>query len=49
MELLVFLQNLSMGIPRTGDNSNIGIFAGLGAVSLFGIVAIIIAKKKDDE
>lgn len=39
-------------IPQTGDNSNLGFWIGLGAVSLGDLVSVIIVsikRKKDDE
>lgn len=38
-------------VPQTGDNSNLGVWIGLGGVALGGAIACVIMyfkKKKDD-
>lgn len=42
----VFIEQEQPDNPQTGDNSNLGLYVVLMLTSLFGIVAIIVSKKK---
>ena len=42
----------TFGAPKTGDNSNIGLFIGIAAVSLIAVIGLIVLmkfRKKDDD
>jgi len=42
--------NTGGGVPKTGDTSNIGLFAGLLALSLIGfVVVVVLLKRRNDE
>ena len=42
-------ENKKIEVPKTGDNSNMKLFAGLGLLSLLGITCILIQNHKKNK